>query len=148
MGTHIAPGLEAVAEIIVNLGEPRVFGDTRDGHRRMTPVLGGTLRGLAQAGAGAALEAEILAGGGDHQIVRADGTVEIDARYEARTSAGAYIGIRASGIRRTVESAVYFRVALRFEAAAPELDWLQGALFVADGVREAESVRHTVYRVN
>lgn len=147
MSRPAVPQLTAVAEIVVELGDPINFGDTRDGHRRMTPILGGSLRGFAAGSNPQVLDAEILAGGGDRQLVRSDGTIEIDARYEARSRDGVPIGIRATGIRRTVEGAVYFRVAMRFETAAPELAWLQDALYIADGVREAEQVRHIVYQV-
>lgn len=169
------PALAPVAEVVVELGEPLDFGRTRDGVRRFTPILGGELRGIPGSPAGEALRglrAEILPGGGDRQLVRADGAVEIDARYDARTADGALIGLHAAGLRRVLDpgdpepgagtsdapvggtpgtpggAGVYFRVALRFETADPALAELQNALFVADGVREADRVRHTVYRVS
>ena len=187
------PALSPVCEIIVELGESRDFGATRDGERRFTPILGGELRGIADAEAGDAvrgLRAAILPGGGDRQLllrqagaagaadpeadpaaapaagpaaVPAAGpaavaptavaptavpAVEIDARYDARTEQGALIGMRAVGVRRgRPDGSVYFRVTIRFETADPALAELQDALFVADGVREADRVRHTVYRV-
>lgn len=143
-------GLEAVCEILVELGEPRHHGRTRDGERRVTPIVGGMVRGLPGTAAGAgvhALRATILPGGGDRQLIRPDGSVEIDAAYEARTDAGALIAMRVTGIRRPAGTRMYFRVAVRFETAAPGLAELQDALFVADGVREDGFVRHTVYRV-
>ncbi|PIO50974.1 DUF3237 domain-containing protein [Leucobacter sp. OAMLP11] len=151
-----APPLRPVAEILVALGEPLDFGGTRDGRRRFTPILGGTFRGLPVeprgpgfASAVAAIDAEILPGGGDRQLLRSDGAVEIDASYAARTGAGTLIGIRARGIRvpHPTGGRPYFRVHLRFEVAAPELAALQSMLFVADGVREADAVRHTVFAV-
>lgn len=164
-----SPSLTPVAEIVVSLGESRIFGGTRDGSRRMTPILGGEMRGLpgAETAGVRDLVATILPGGGDRQLVRdaagaADGSVgaagaastsvEIDAQYDARTASDTLIGIRALGIRRVTpqsagEPLVYFRVMLRFETSAAELAELQDALYVADGVREASSVRHTVYRV-
>ncbi|QZY51707.1 DUF3237 domain-containing protein [Leucobacter tenebrionis] len=152
-----APELAPVCEIVVELGEPRGFGLTRDGERRFTPIVGGELRGIADAEIGdavRALRAEILPGGGDRQLVRAassqpDGTtaLEIDARYDARSPEGALIGVHATGIRRAGVSGVYFRAMIRFETADPALAELQDALFVADGVREADRVRHTVYRL-
>ncbi|RGE20030.1 DUF3237 domain-containing protein [Leucobacter sp. wl10] len=143
------PGLVPVCEVIVELGEALDFGRTRDGARRFTPILGGELRGIADAQAGEAvrgLRAEILPGGGDRQLVRPDGAVDIDARYDARTAAGSPIGLHATGIRRATADGSYFRVALRFETSDPALAELQDALYVADGVREAGRVRHTVYR--
>lgn len=170
------PVLVPIAEIVVRLGEPVDFGVTRDGRRRCTPVLGGELTwfgigapapvagggiggvgGAAQAAAPNVLRnvrAQILHGGGDRQLVRVDPAtgdevVEIDARYDAVSDAGAPIGIRASGVRRHPPggASAYFRVAVRFETADPALGELQNALFVADGARLAREVRHTVYLV-
>lgn len=142
--------LEAICEILVELGDPSHHGRTRDGERRVTPIIGGTVRGLSGTAAGAglhALRASILPGGGDRQLIRPDGSVEIDAAYDARTDTGALIAMRVTGIRRHAGTRMYFRVAVRFETAAPGLAELQDALFVADGVREDGFVRHTVYRV-
>jgi len=147
------PALKAVALATVALGEPLDFGRTRDGLRRFTPIIGGELRGIPCTAAGEALRglrAEILPGGGDRQLVRSDGAVEIDARYDARTEdggGGALIGLHATGLRRASADGVYFRVTLRFETADSALAELQDSLFIADGVREADRVRHTVYRV-
>lgn len=148
------PTLTAVCEIVVELGTARHHGVTRDGLRRVTPILGGSIRGVAGSGA-VALRAEILPGGGDRQLVRSDGAggevVEIDARYDARTASGALLTLHASGVRHVPAPGsadpVLFRVALRFETADPALAPLQNALHIADGVREADLVRHTVYRV-
>jgi len=174
------PRLEAVCEIVVELGESLDFGETRRGLRRITPILGGSIAGLSGAPLGdavRALRAEILSGGGDRQLVRApessvDGAltvdssagfpvaagagagsvVEIDARYDAKTEQGALISIHAVGVRRTPgaedpDGVVYFRVAIDFETADPALAALQDSLFVADGVRQQDRVRHIVYRV-
>lgn len=168
-----APLLTPVCEVTVELGESLDFGATRDGARRFTPILGGELRGITNSDAGEAVRglwAAILPGGGDRQLVRSGGAVEIDARYHARTEEGTLLGIHATGIRRTdpaktvsgapsgvsdeptgttgsAPPSVYFRVMIRFETSNPALAELQDALFVADGVREADRVRHTVYRV-
>ncbi|HNP56263.1 MAG TPA: DUF3237 domain-containing protein [Gordonia sp. (in: high G+C Gram-positive bacteria)] len=148
----MSPVLVPVAEIEVILGESVDVGITRDGHRRVTPILGGTVRGLpsAEDSVVEALRAEIRPGGGDRQLIRGSGdglVVEIDATYDARTAEGALIGIRAQGVRTTSEAGVYFRVTIRFETADPALAGLQDALFIADGTRDADRVRHTVYRV-
>lgn len=141
----VPPLLEPACEIVVALGASLPFGVTRDGERRVTPILGGTLRGIGASFVG--LRAAVLPGGSDRQLVRPDGTVEIDARYEARTEDGELIGIRASGIRRAAPEGVYFRAVLRFETASATWAALQDAVFLADGARDADAVRHTVYRV-
>lgn len=144
-----APSLQAVCQVEVLLGDPRDLGVTRDGHRRITSILGGTLRGLA----GTEFEGvrgEVLPGGSDRQLWReapGETSIEIDARYDAQLVSGASVSLHATGLRRANEAGVYFMVQLRFETSAPEFAGAQQALFVADGVRDADRVRHTVYRV-
>lgn len=101
----------------------------------------------------------ILAGGGDWQTVRADGSIEIDGRYSARSDDGELLYIRAQGVRSgdpaVLESPLrgeevdpasyYFRAALTLESATrPELEH---SVFVASYVREAHRVRYVAYRV-
>lgn len=144
-----APALQAVCEIEVLLGEPRDLGVTRDGHRRITPILGGTLRGLDGTDF-EGVRGEVLPGGADRQLWREDAgtaSIDIDARYDAQLASGAIASLHARGMRRANEAGVYFMVQLRFETSAPEFAAAQRALFIADGTREADRVRHTVYRV-
>lgn len=145
------PGLIPVLSLRISVGDARELGRTRAGLRRITRVLGGEIRGEL-GGPFEALRGEILPGGGDRQLLREDGAgnpvVEIDAAYQARTAERRLIDIRAVGVRRQRADGVYFRVAMSFEASAPELAELQNALYVADGVREDDVVRHVVYRVD
>ena len=67
------------------------YGMTRVGHRRIIPVTGGTITGE--------FKGVILAGGADWQTVRADGSIEIDGRYSARSHDGELLYIRARGVR-------------------------------------------------
>ena len=85
------PGLEPAFDVVVHLGALEDHGVTRAGHRRVVPIVGGSVTG--------AFEAEILPGGADWQIVRADGSVEVDAQYSARTPAGALVLLHATGVR-------------------------------------------------
>jgi len=126
---------------------------TRAGHRRVVPIVSGQVSGL--------LEAEILPGGADWQLVRPDGTVDIDTRYSARTAAGEYVHLRTAGVRSgppPVLAALlrgepvdpddyYFRLAVHLETAAPRLAGLERSLFIASAVRGADSVAYTAYRV-
>ncbi len=124
---------------------------TRAGHRRVIPVIGGTVTG--------AFTGVILPGGADWQTVRADGSIEIDGRYSARGEDGSLLYIRAKGVRsgdpEVLESlllgedvdpvAYYFRAALTLESAAhPEFE---RSVFVASYVREAARVRYVAYRL-
>jgi Protein of unknown function (DUF3237) len=147
------PGLEPAFTVDARLGPLEDHGMTRAGHRRVVPIAGGRVVGL--------LDAEILPGGADWQVVRPDGTVEIDTRYSARTPAGEYVHFRTSGVRsgpppvlaallrgEDVDPAsYYFRVAVYLETSAPRLDFLERSVYVASAVRGADRVAYTAYRV-
>lgn len=147
------PALEPAFDVVAQLGPLEDHGNTLAGHRRVIPIIGGTVSG--------AIEAEILPGGADRQIVRPDGSVEVSAVYSARTAGGALVMLHSSGVRSgpaDVLAAVltgedvdpsryYFRTAVRVETSDPALAPLQDALFIAAAVREADRVTYTAYRV-
>jgi len=147
------PRLEPAFDVAAALGPLEDHGVTRVGHRRVVPIAGGRVTGL--------IDAEILPGGADWQVIRADGTIEIDTRYSARTTGGEYVHFRTSGVRSgppdvldallrgepVDPSAYYFRVAVYLETSAPRLASLERSIFVASAIRGADSVRYTAYRV-
>ena len=147
------PGLEPAFTVDARLGPLEDHGMTRAGHRRVVPIAGGRVVRL--------FDAEIVPGGADWQVVRPDGTVEIDTRYSARTPAGEYVHFRTSGVRsgpppvlaallrgEDVDPAsYYFRVAVYLETSAPRLDFLERSVFVASAARGADRVAYTAYRV-
>ena len=147
------PGLERAFTVDARLGPLEDHGVTRAGHRRVVPVAGGRVSGL--------FDAEILPGGADWQLVRPDGSVEIDTRYSARTALGEFVHFRTSGVRsgpapvlaalvrgEAVDpSLYYFRVTVHLETSAPRLAALERSLFIASAVRGADSVSYTAYRV-
>ena len=151
--TPVVPGLEPAFTVNARLGPLEDHGLTRAGHRRVVPVAGGQVSGV--------LNAEILPGGADWQLVRADGTIEIDTRYSARTAAGEHVHFRTSGVRSGPPAVLeallrgedvdpasyYFRVAVYLETSAPRLAFLEQSIFVASAVRAADSVSYTAYRV-
>lgn len=141
------PELIPVGEITVQLGSPRAYGTTRVGDRRVTPILGGAVQILDSAGALPPVMAEILPGGADWQRVRPDGVIEIDARYVAVTPGGHGLILHVRGLRRVGPDGVYFRAGVTVEAGDASLAELERVLLLVDGVREAEQVRHTLYRV-
>ncbi|MDQ7879425.1 DUF3237 domain-containing protein [Microbacterium sp. QXD-8] len=145
------PSLVPAFEVVAELGPLEDHGMTRAGHRRIIPVVGGTVTGD--------FTGTILAGGADWQTVRADGSIEIDGRYSARGDDGSLLHIRARGVRSgdpavleallrgdDVEpDAYYFRAALTLESASrPEFE---RAVYVASYTREASRVRYVAYRV-
>ena len=147
------PGLEPAFTVDARLGPLEDHGVTRAGHRRVIAVAGGRVSGV--------LDAEILPGGADWQLVRPDGAIEIDTRYSALTAAGEYVHLRTSGVRsgppevlaallrgENVDPAsYYFRVAVYLETSAPRLAFLERSIFIASAVRGADSVSYTAYRV-
>ena len=147
------PGLEPAFDVDAALGPLEDHGVTRAGHRRVVPIAGGRISGL--------FDAEILPGGADWQLVRPDGSIEIDTRYSARTAAGEHVHLRTSGVRSGPPAVLeallrgeavdpgdyYFRVAVYLETSAPRLAALERSLFVASAIREADRVRYTAYRV-
>lgn len=147
------PGLEPAFDVDATLEPLQDMGATRAGHRRVIPIRGGTVRGL--------FDAEILPGGADWQILRPDGSIDIDTRYTARTDEGEFVHLRTAGVRSGDPAALeallrgesvdpscyYFRVAVYLETSAPRLAHLQDALFIASAIREANAVRYRAYRV-
>lgn len=148
-----ATGLDRIFRAAVLVGSVEDYGVTRAGHRRVVPILGGTLSH--------GVDAEVLPGGADWQVLHSDGTLEIDTHYSARTADGELLHLRTRGIRSGVPEVLeallrgeavdandyYFRVALTIETSAPRLAWLQDSLLVASAARSAEWVSYDAYRV-
>jgi hypothetical protein len=147
------PGLEPAFDVEARLGSIEDHGTTRAGHRRVVPVIGGQVQGV--------FNARILPGGADWQLVRSDGSIEIDTRYTAQTADGEYVYLRTFGVRsgrpevlqallrgEPVDPAeYYFRIGVHLETSAPRLASLEQSIFVASAVRDADRVRYTAYRV-
>jgi hypothetical protein len=133
--------------LAVEVGDVVTMGAGPLGERRFVPILGGTFEGPR-------LRGEVLAGGGDWQIVRRDGVLDLDARYALREQGGALIRVVSQGYRHgpadvlaaladgeDVDPARYFfRTVMRFETGAPALDWLNRTLAVASAERKARKV--------
>jgi hypothetical protein len=146
-------GLDRVFRAEVVVGGVEDHGVTRAGHRRVIPILGGRLSH--------GIEAELLPGGADWQVVHDDGVLEIDTRYSARTVGGGLVHLRTRGIRSgppevleallggapVAASDYYFRIVVTVETAIPELRGLQDSLLVAAAARSADRVVYDAYRV-
>ena len=128
------------------------------GHRRVVNLLGGTVTG-------AKLNGRILPGGSDWQILGADGSADIHARYTVESDAGALIQVDSKGLRHgppevlarlasgedVDPSLYYFRTVMRFETAHPGGTVAQshpgaGARRAGEECREARRVRGAVTR--
>lgn len=150
----MCPELSHLCVIEANVAATRDLGATPHGRRRIVPILGGTVRGPR-------LEAEILPGGADWQYVRADGVVELVARYSIRSRDGVEIAVVNRGLRRAspevmarlargeaVDPAlVYCRTTPLFEAPAGPYEWLNRSVFVASAERRPDLVRIEVFEL-
>ena len=130
------------------------LGATPYGERRIINIQGGTVDG-------ARLKGRILPGGADWQIVRADGVVDLRARYTVETDAGGQVLVNSEGYRHgppdvmaalardeTVDPArYYFRAFMRFETADPRASWLNRILAIGRGSRANRAVQLDVYEV-
>ena len=149
-----APSLRLVYRLQAQLDTPLDLGETPDGHRRIIAYTGGRF-------AGPELSGELVAGGGDWQIVRPDGSTVADIRYTLRTDAGALLLVTSTGVRHgrpevlarlargeEVSPSDYtFRTQASIETSDPDLAWLNDGVFVAVGARQPDGVAYDVYLV-
>jgi hypothetical protein len=150
----MTPELRHVCDIEASLGPIRDLGPTPHGRRRIIPVLGGVVKGPRLLG-------EIVPGGTDWLYVRADGILELEARYSIKASDGTEITVVNRGLRRAspdimdrlsrgeaVDPAlVYFRASPVFEAPAGPHEWLNQSVFVCTAERLPDRVRIKVLEV-
>ena len=149
-----APALDFFCELKVKLDPALVVGETPHGTRRIIPIIGGTVEGPK-------IKGEILNGGADWQILRADGVTELEAHYQFRTDDGTLIYVKNTGIRAaTPEIAArlakgekvdaneyYFRAMPKFDAPKGKYDWVNNSLFVCTGERLPDYVLIRVWKV-
>jgi Protein of unknown function (DUF3237) len=150
----MAPELRHVCDIEALVGPLRDLGPAPHGRRRIVPILGGTVQGPR-------LEAEVMPGGADWQRVRADGVVELVARYTIRTVDGVEIAVVNRGLRHAAPETmarltrgepvdpalVYCRTTPQFEAPTGPYEWLNRSVFVGSAARMPDRVRIEVFEV-
>ena len=149
-----APALDFAFRLDVTVAAPLELGVTHLGRRRVIPITGGAITGPR-------LQGRVLPGGADWQVIRADGTAELDARYTLEASDGALISVVNRGLRHgppeivarliageaVDPGAYYFRCTPAFETAVPAYQWLTRTIFVASGARHPDRVEIAVYVV-
>jgi hypothetical protein len=147
------PTLRHFSRATVQVASPQVFGKTPFGERRVVQILAGQLEGE--------LNAEVLPGGADWQILTQDGVSHLEARYTLRTPEGALILVHNRGLRHAppevlarlysgeivAPSTYYFRSTPTFETADERYSWLNKMICVCSGARTADSVLLDFYRV-
>lgn len=149
-----APSLRFLCRITANVATPLSLGEVPYGVRRFIPITGGTVAGSELCG-------EVLAGGGDWQTQRDDGTLDIRAQYVIQTGDGALIEVESRGYRHgpaevmarlirgeTVEPhEYYFRTAMTFRTAAPAWEKLNSLLAIGKATRLPNAAVLDVYLV-
>lgn len=122
--SHPTPGVEFVFQEIVTLGAPQLPGKTPYGERHNIPITGGTFEGPD-------IKGKVLPGGSDWQLVRADGTMTLDADYFIQTDDGAIIHVRNQGVASGKPGGdFYLRTTPVLEAPIGKYDWLNKFVFV------------------
>ena len=142
---------------VLTLNVPKIedLGMTPYGARKIATVVAGTfegdrLRGTVQPSPG-----------GDWLLLRSDGVLCLDVRLTLKTDDGDLIYMRYSGMRHgpkevmdrlnkgeAVDPALYyFRSVPVFETASLKYGWLNRAVFVATGRREASGPIYDVHEI-
>ena len=136
------------------LAAPQALGDTPQGNRKIVPVVGGSL-------VGPRINARVMPFGGDWALTRADGVLTLDVRLTVETDDGALIHVTYEGQRHgppavmarlargePVDPAeMYFRIAPRFETAAPGYVWLNRLLAIGIGERLPHGPRYHIHEI-
>jgi hypothetical protein len=150
----LAPQLEFICELKVKIAPALTVGKTPHGTRRIIPITGGSFSGPN-------LKGTIINGGADWQVVREDGTTELNAIYTLQTDDGTLIYVNNKGIRvatpdiarriangeKVSPDAYYFRAAPSFETPPGKYDWLMQTLFISKGIREPDGVILQVWKI-
>jgi len=148
------PALLPMTQIRCEVDALVSLGAAPAGERRYVPLGSGTARGPE-------LNGELVAGGVDWQLARADGVLEIAAHYVIRTEDGALVEVRSEGLRHgpaevmqrlargeaVPREAYFFRTLMRFTTGSPSWAHLNKVMAVAVGQREARAVLLDVYRL-
>jgi hypothetical protein len=111
--------------------------------------------------AGPKLKGDVLPGGADWLLTRADGVRELDVRLTLRTDDGHLIYMSYRGINTITPEIIqrlrhgepvspseyYMRITPVFETGAERYGWLNRIVAVGVGQRLPTAVRHTVYAI-
>ncbi len=131
------PAFEFALELMVDIAPTETVGATPTGLRRRVAITGGTFEGPAIRG-------EVVPGGADTQLVRADGMVEVTADYLIRAEDGTLIRV----LNRGLASRTYAWTAPVFEAPTGPHDWLNRFTFVSSLEKVGEQVRVRVFKLD
>jgi hypothetical protein len=148
------PGSVPMAQVRCEVGPVVSLGPGPHGERRYVALLGGSVHGPE-------LRGEIVPGGVDWQIARADGALDIAAHYVVRTPDGALIEVQSNGLRHGPPQVLarlargepvgrdeyFFRTLMRFTTGHPAWQHLNLVMALAVGQRQATQVVLDVHRI-
>jgi hypothetical protein len=119
------PELEFVFEETVTLGSVIEVGKTIRGERRIIPITGGHFEGPQ-------IKGEVLPGGWDWQLTRADGCTDVKADYFLKTDDGVVINVVNTGEICPGEKGAPMPVRTHpvFEPPLGQYEWLGKQAFV------------------
>jgi hypothetical protein len=146
-------GLAFAFEIRAQIAPAHDGGPGRNGHRRIIPILGGTVSGPRLSG-------RVLPGA-DYELMRADGNSVVEAHYGIEAADGTPIYIRNKGLfvappeviarvdagETVAPSDYYFRAAPTFDAPDGPHAWLSDRVFVSSCRFTPDQVTIRVYEV-
>ena len=141
------PTMTFAFEEVFSLTSPQVVGETPAGRRQNVQINGGTFSGPGFSG-------QVLPGGGDYQLIRPDGAVQIDAEYLLRTDDGVVVHGRHVGtiLRPKAGQGGNLVTTQTFDAPSGKYGWLNDSVFVSRispaGDRDHPGVRIAVWKVN
>lgn len=129
-------------------------GPAKHGERRFVPILRGSVQGPE-------LNGDLIEGGVDWQLQRADGVTEISAHYVIRTADGALIEVQSDGLRHGAPEVMarlargedvppqdcFFRTLVRLTTGHADWLHLNKVMAIANGRREARRVVLDFWRI-
>ena len=148
------PNIEHICHLQVHLDPILEMGAGRAGHRRIIPIVGGTVTGDR-------IQGEVMNLGADWQTIFESGLAELDTRYAIKTHDGAIIEVKNYGFRHGPKeviqaiangeavdpSSYYMRTHARLETGDPRYDWVNKSLFVGTGARMENTVAVDIYQL-
>lgn len=150
-----APQLLHLTRVVCEVGAVvSLGGPAKHGERRFVPILSGTATGPE-------LNGELLEGGVDWQVQRADGVTDISAHYVIRTPDGALVEVQSDGLRHGPPEVMarlargeavppqdyFFRTWVRLTTGHPDWLHLNKVMALAVGQREQRRVILDFWRI-
>lgn len=121
------PGARLVWHAAVTIDERQPLGPGPLGERFIVPITGGVFWG---GPAQLELHGDVVPGGADRQLLRADGVKELDALYELRVHDGSVLTVRNRVLIDESVSPRYARSTLGVTAPAGPWSWLNRRVLV------------------